>query len=265
MMDWVYMNLTLLADPTALGWLGVVVLAVWLARRRQRGPALFAATVAIVVFIGGATDFPGWLLRRMERPWAGKNIEALPACDAIVVLGGGATPSRFEAGRVRFTRSMDRIAMGIHLARSNKARVLVIGGGGGELDGVLQCEADLVMERLKFWGVTQSPPEFEIVSLGINANTHDEAVKVAALCKDRNWKRVLLVTSAFHMSRAVATFQTAGVNVEPVPCNFLTSLSVDPGRQGVFLPTGAGGEKMMTVIHEKGGWWIYKRRGWIRD
>src|SRR5437763_1587374 len=57
--------------------------------------------------------------------------------------------------------------------------------------------------------------------LGANEDTHDEALKVRVLATERGWHRVLLVTSANHMRRASGVFRAQGLEVIPVPCNFL--------------------------------------------
>lgn len=55
----------------------------------------------------------------------------------------------------------------------------------------------------------------EVVTLGGVLNTREEAERSRELVERRGWKWVLLVTSAFHMGRAEATFRRAGVPVHP--------------------------------------------------
>jgi uncharacterized SAM-binding protein YcdF (DUF218 family) len=103
-----------------------------------------------------------------------------------------------------------------------------------------------------------------VVSLGENAHTRQEAEKVRALVDQRGWKRVLLVTSANHMTRAAAVFRTLGIDVVPVPCNFLTTVSTAPNGPVFTVPNWAGFEKIGAWAHERTGWWIYRWRGWIK-
>jgi uncharacterized SAM-binding protein YcdF (DUF218 family) len=86
---------------------------------------------------------------------------------------------------------------------------------------------------------------------------------VRRLCTERGWQRVILVTSAYHMRRATAVFQTAGVTVTPAPCNFLTEISTPPSPPGWNFPTWHGFATMSIWMHEQAGWWIYRTRGWI--
>jgi uncharacterized SAM-binding protein YcdF (DUF218 family) len=53
---------------------------------------------------------------------------------------------------------------------------------------------------------------------GFVTSTHDEAVAVARLARQRGWERVILVTDATHMRRAAANFEKAGLHVLCSPC-----------------------------------------------
>jgi len=61
----------------------------------------------------------------------------------------------------------------------------------------------------------------------------------------------------------VATFRTAGLEVTPAPCNFLTSVSLGSSGSGVGIPSYGGFARISTWLHEQIGWWEYRRRGWI--
>ena len=106
-------------------------------------------------------------------------------------------------------------------------------------------------------------PVPEIISLGHCADTRDEAIRTRDIAQKRGWRRVLLVTSASHLPRAVATFGAMGVGVVPVPCNFLSSLNSGRAPIHAGIPHILGFEKMSVWMHEKIGWWEYRRRGWI--
>lgn len=262
MFDFILRQMLALIEPVGLLWLALIVFTIVLFRRRQRRMSAFMALLVALVTLCGSTDFPGWLLRGMEKPWAGVKTESLPECDAVVVLGGGTEPSRYEMSGVHFTKAGDRILMGLELMRLGKAPVLCIGGGGMSIDGAVKSEADSVKAWLESWKL---PADAELISFGVNRNTRDEAEKTAKLVRERGWKRVLLVTSAFHMKRAAATFRTAGVDVVAVPCNFLTTVSTSDGPMEFRVPSWSGCEKISIWMHEIVGWQVYRSRGWIKD
>jgi uncharacterized SAM-binding protein YcdF (DUF218 family) len=252
-----YWVLTLI-QPVGLVWLGLIVLTVVsLRNRRWRSAALAAALVAFILLFGG-TNFPDTLLRTLEARYYDVKIADLPACDAIVQLGGATQPSPREAGGVHFTFGGDRVLMALELARLGKAPVLCFSGGFAPEGSTYGHEADAVKNAVLERGLTAA----EVLSLGGSLDTHDEALKVQRLAQERGWRRVLLVTSAFHMPRSAATFRSAGVEVVPAPCNFLTD-HWGPKR-ALYLPTFDGFMLTSIWLHEKVGWLEYRRRGWIR-
>jgi uncharacterized SAM-binding protein YcdF (DUF218 family) len=248
-----------LCEPIGLVWLALLGLTVVLWRRRLRGFAAATLGLALWVLLIGGTDFSAALLRSLERPYAGVKAADLPACDAVVVLGGGFEPSPHEVAELHLTPAGDRIVMALELVRLGKAPVLCIGGSGVVVDGRHFIESELVKAALAERKVTDA----ELIALGRCTNTCDEARRVRELVRARGWQRVLLVTSASHLRRAMATFRTAGVEAVPAPCNFLGLIGepISPWRLG---PPGYGGfARFSTWMREWVGWHVYRARGWI--
>jgi uncharacterized SAM-binding protein YcdF (DUF218 family) len=254
-------QLLYLLEPIGFIWFCLLVLTAALWWKRQRRFAVATGYVAIFVTVIGSTSLPGWLLGTLERPYAGVRLDALPEADAIVLLGGGAGPSRYEAGGVHLTRAGDRIVMAHALFKMKKAPVLVLGGNAGPLDGVFLLESKIVRDLLGTWGV----PTEAMVPLGASGDTHDEAVAVRALATERGWRRILLVTSANHQRRASATFRAQGLEVISAPCNFFSGLSTPAGPSGLSVPRYDGFVLMSAWWHEQVGWFMYRRRGWITE
>ena len=248
-----------LMEPLGFVWAWLVVLTVALAIKRRWAFAAGAFVPVVIVFLFGSTGFPGWLVQNLERPYAGVKLADLPKADAIVVLGGGGEASRYEVGNLHLTFSADRLITGLELARLGKAGTLIVSGSGAELDGAPRAEGDLVRD----WIVQRKLVDVPVLSLGHRANTHDEAVHVRALIREHGWQRVLLVTSAFHMHRAAAVFRSAGVEIIPAPCNFLTEISLAPSPPGIGVPRSGNLLKAAVWMHEQIGWLMYRKRGWI--
>ena len=97
----------------------------------------------------------------------------------------------------------------------------------------------------------------EVLDIGEIANTHEEAVELARLCRERGWTRILAVTSPTHTRRAAATLEKQGLVAIAVPAietNFdLETLPTASERRRGFGP----------VAHERLGLVVYRRRGWI--
>jgi uncharacterized SAM-binding protein YcdF (DUF218 family) len=249
-----------LIEPLGFVWALLVAATIVFLRRRRWRASLATGLPAVLLFVFGSTDFPGWLLRGLERPYAGVDIAALPKADAIVMLGGGVQPARFEVGGMHLTLAADRLMMAVELSRLEKAPALVLGGAAAEFPEGDRSESETVRK----WIVERELSRGEVIALPVCRDTHDEAVFTAKLAAERGWQQVLLVTSANHMRRAAATFHTAGVRVIPAPCNFHTELSKPPSLEPPGIPKAGGFEKTGMWLHEQIGWLEYRRRGWIR-
>jgi len=264
MLDKFLRQLVCLLEPIGLLWLCLIVLALWLFRRKQRDCALAVLALALLVFLIGGTGFPGALLGSLERPYVGLEPEKLPQADAVVMLGGGSEPSRYEAGRLHLTPAGDRFHMALEVLQLRKAPALVLGGGGAEFEDKFLAESELAaawFDQLRKAGAID--PNTRIIPLKPCGDTHDEALGVRVLATANGWHRVLLVTSANHMRRAAALFRTQGLEVVPVPCNFLTNVSTAPPPVGAGVPGWEGFVKVSAWMHEQIGWIEYRRRGWI--
>ena len=100
------------------------------------------------------------------------------------------------------------------------------------------------------------PAEMVIVE-GRSRDTAENARRCREILDRRGFKRPLLVTSAYHMRRAVAAFEKEGVKVTPLPAQFMTST----GRTYLWadLLPGAGSLGMSaTALKEHIGMLFYR-------
>lgn len=260
MSDYLLKQALFTLEPIGFVWLCLGLLSICLWWKRHRRLAIWASALVVFITIVGSTPVPDWLLESLERPYATfPAADQLPTADAVVLLGGGSEPARREFCELHLSPAGDRLVMARALMRLGKAPVLVLGGGGMRIDGRWESEAEHVRDLFVTWDI----PASAMIPLPYNADTHDEAVHTRAVAEARGWKRILLVTSANHMRRASAVFRKQGLDVIPVPCNFLTSLSTSPGPYPICVPRYDGFVKMATWLHEMAGWRMYRRRGWV--
>ena len=249
------------AQPLGLIWAllgGWLLLRVWKRDWLWSQLAMPAAAWLLMTLIT-CTPFSSVLMDQLEDKIPPVELDTLPTADAIICLGGGVAPSFAEPVGFHLMIAADRSATALALAARKKAPMIILGGGGYEKDGEIFSEADALRDGFAKHG----PLGVEYHSLGACSDTHDEAVKVAELAKQRGLKRLFLVTSASHMPRSVATFEKAGVDVIPVPCNYLSSLNQVTDLQWIHLPSSQGFEIFNFWLHELVGGWVYRWRGWI--
>lgn len=248
-------------EPLGLIWLALVAAAAWKFYRKQKREAWAVTALVIFMWIFGATFVPGSILATLEEPYAGLDIDKLTECDAIMLLGGGTEPAKFEVGQMRLNDAGDRVLMALAVARRGKAPVIYVGGdlrrrGPARLEEG-KCARDWLREE---GGVTN-----RVVALVECSNTRDEAQRIRSLAESEGLKSVALVTSAFHMRRAAAVFRTTNPDlaVHEVPCDFRTLAGRFGSPTVTLIPKPGGFTKMSVYLHEVVGWYYYRLRGWI--
>lgn len=249
-----------LLEPPGLIWLVLTIKCALHIRRKSWRPLWLTGSAWLLLTIVGALPVPHLLMASLEKEWPPVDLTALPECDAIMVLGGSMESSTKEPAGIHFHGGADRLFTALMVARMGKGKNLIIGGGTYKTtDGHSVAEADSAREWIKQWSLTTVP----IHSLGKCADTHDEAVKVAALAKQNGWKRIALVTSAYHMRRTNAVFTKAGASVIPVPCDYVSIPMRGRPVEWFNVPNANHLMLFEAWMHEVVGWWGYRLRGWI--
>jgi len=208
--------LALFAVPPAsmaLGLLLAIAFAVVGWRRLARLVAALAVAEILVLSFPPVADM---LFEPLQDKARAAAAEA-PACcyDAIVVLGGGVSPAAppfiMEPG---LNDSADRVWYAARLYHRGVAkRIIVSGGSLLAAKGLATTEAEAMRQFLVDLGV----PSEAIVSEGQSLNTIENIRNVRQLVGDA---RVALVTSAFHMPRALKLAREGNLNVGAFPTDW---------------------------------------------
>ena len=249
-----------LADPAALLWFGLCgMLCVLLARRHWRCACIVLGCV-LAGCAGEAVRLPGRLLAGLERPYLRQTRAPIEPADAVVVLGGYVRSSSNNIVGLGFSDTVDRILTAIALVRQAKGRVLVLSGGGRNIQPATGVPAGVraTKDWIRSWDLAPVPVEV----LDWCQDTHDEALRNASLARKNGWKRVILVTSAWHMKRAVAAFRKAGMEVVPVACDFRGIHSPSEVRLLPFVPRTESLVLLDLWMEETLGYAYYRLRSW---
>lgn len=171
-------------------------------RRRRSGLALL--TVGVVLYgVVGFLPVGQLLLRPLETRFPFKGIVEPP--DGIIVLGGFIAPlPPYAHNQVNLNDAAERLVAAASLAhRFPDVPVIVTDGGGTRRN---RSGAEQAAALLRQMGVPQSQLVLETRSL----STWDNARFSYDVVQPKPGERYVLVTSAWHMPRSVATFHHAG-------------------------------------------------------
>ncbi len=210
----------------------------------------------ILVLLISSNPMVGDVLLRWAEGWAERRVAStvLPA-DAIVVLSAGRITPPGPAGASEWSDA-DRFFGGLELYQAGRAPLMIFTDAGGSSAGASEGEILAGLAR------TNGIPADQVLVTGLVANTADEAREAAKLL--RSWQssqpRVILVTSAFHMPRALRQFEQAGMIVDPFPVDFRVPADRRYGITSV-LPSISALARTETAVREAYGrafYWLFR-------
>jgi uncharacterized SAM-binding protein YcdF (DUF218 family) len=233
------------------GLIGILLLAT---RWRQFGLWLAIASLFLCAIMGLSPLGNALILTLEQRfpPWDA----ARGAPDGIVVLGGAITPDISAArGAPALNEAAERITAAAELARRYPQARLIFSGGSSALLFDEGVEAAIAVQQFEALGVARG----RVVAEEQSRNTIENAVFSRLLADPKPGERWLLVTSAYHMPRAVGVFRQAGFAVEAYPVDWRTRGLADAARP--FASLGDGLRRTDTAVREWVGLLVYRLTG----
>jgi uncharacterized SAM-binding protein YcdF (DUF218 family) len=220
-----------IAMPVSWFFVASIAASVWAWRARRPRLAWIATGVTSIYAAVGNPWLGNALVGSLEAPYvAAPDIGAGDASqhfDAVAVLGGGT--SQTPDGRPQLSASGDRIAVAARLYHEGRTpRLLCTGSAvaGYHRSGATNLGRDTVA-LLVGMGV----PESAIVPIGGPTSTREEIAVLAALADKEGYARFGLVTSAWHLPRAMRSAERLGMSAVPIPADFKS------------------GPPMVTIVH----------------
>tara|TARA_R110002096_G_scaffold416576_3_gene619716 strand:+ start:158013 stop:158756 length:744 start_codon:yes stop_codon:yes gene_type:complete len=190
---------------------------------KKFGRRLIGVSVTIMALVG-FTNISTWVLWPLEsRMEIFRNQTQQGPYSGIIVLGGSERMSQSTAAnQATLNHGGERLIEAAALARKfPELPIIHSGGTRPDLDGF--SENDVAELFFKQAAIDLSRIRFDAKSY----NTHRNAVESKTLIKADETGKWFLVTSAFHMPRSVGTFKHAGINIQPYPVDYKTSLNYD--------------------------------------
>ncbi|MFT5051082.1 MAG: uncharacterized SAM-binding protein YcdF (DUF218 family) [Chlamydiales bacterium] len=218
----------------------LLVGAGWLVARRRRplGRWMMIVGTSFLVLLCIPWCAAG-LLRSLQSTPPLADPSAL-APQAIVILSADAVSWAPEYGTATVGRlTLERLRYGAHLARQTDLPLLVTGGASRPdvapravlMQRVLEQEFGLPVRHVE----------------GRSSDTLGNARESARLLRSDGIERVLLVTHAWHMPRALAAFRSTGLEVVPAPTAFRDW--PQPGL-AAFVPSARSLQESSWALHE---------------
>ena len=247
--------LGLITQP--LVWVAVLLMLglLSLGRKPRLGRGLVSCALSLVLVMGWL-PMPDIGLRAME----GRYAEIAPDADlsgyAGVVLLGGAMGSGNVAqahSQPVLNDAAERMVAAAAILQRYPKLPVVFTGGEGALLGTGPSEADRAKVFFNSLGIAANRVRYESLS----RNTYENAILTAQMPGVNKTEKWLLITSAWHMPRSMATFEKAGWNVTAYPVDYRTGAAT-PWTE---YDLQSGPEHWHLLLHEWVGWVSYRLTG----
>lgn len=237
-------------------WILILIASAWFVRNEVLKKRLYI--LAFIVFLLFTNPM---IFRLTVSVWEGdlQTAESMRNKSDVCVVLGGMSAYHEPTGRIRFTQSADRILQAVDLYEKGIVKKIVITGGTSRLIRKTRSEA----VPLKNFLVSIGIPDSLILVDSLSRNTHENAVNTKELLEKHGWgKKVILVTSAFHMRRAEGCFIKEDFKVFPYTADPLKGVS-KISFSDIVMPSAATLDSWNYLTHEWIGILMYKLKGYI--
>lgn len=210
----------MLLQPSNLIFVFLLVglILIWRGRRKS---GLWTVTTCMIIYalvmFGPLT---GWLMVPLEKRFSvyTNDVTQTPYSGIIILAGAERIRYSTRNNQVSLSGAAERLIEAAKLARLFPD-LPIIYCGGGKIDDML-TEGEIARKFFAEAGIDLNRIRFDDNSY----NTHTNAIEAKKLIKKHETGKWLLVTSAFHMPRAVGAYRSAGLNIQPYPVDYRTEL-----------------------------------------
>lgn len=209
-----WVMLSALVQPVGLLWLALLALGIlsWRAMGRA-GRTLWAVAWLSLTVLGHPWTGMA-LLAWLERDYRSVDPLATQPLDAVLVLGGGTVTA--PNGQSELLNAADRVALGARLYHTGRTPWLITSGSANpELYPGQRSPGESTAQIWQDLGIAAD----HIVQIP-GEDTERELVALSKLARERGWGKLGLVTSAWHLPRAMNLARRHGVEVVPLPADF---------------------------------------------
>lgn len=239
-------------------WIAIsLLLALFAKGQRWRRRSLITAVGLFFFFTNP------FLLNQVMRWWEPETLTADQIVEPydIGILLGGYSNSQIVPNHDRhnFSNRANRFINAFELYQSGKIKKILLSGGSGHLTEDRPLEAKEMQLFLLRLGI----PDSSIIIESESRNTHENARYTAQIIQDSfPGTSCLLLTSAWHMPRAAACFEKAGLEVTPFAVDYFSE-TIRFSPDALFFPYRHSFARWEYLIKEWVGLMMYRLKGYI--
>ncbi len=188
------------------------------------------------------------------------SISAVKPHDIGIILTGGTTKdNKLPRENIFLGISSDRIGQAVELYKKRKINKILISGGSLT---VFEKTPKKEVEEIAKYLIISGIPSDSIMLETDSQNTRENAINCSKILKKHfAHQSYLLITSGYHLRRAIKCFEKVGIKVTPFGSNYFSH------EHEFFLyyliPQEVCLGYSQLIFREIIGYWVYKMSGWI--
>ena len=219
----------------------------------------FVTIGAILLLVAGLSPLGNALILPLEDRFPRANLDDPPPPAGFIILGGAEDRLVGSARQApALNEAAERMVEAAILARRFPEAKIAFSGGDAGIFYRTCSEAEGAETLLTALGVAQDRLILEAKSRDTYENAaflKEELTRLGELGPGKRW---LLITSAYHMPRAMGAFREAGFDVEPWPVDYRTRGTADLTRP--FDKVSEGLRRVDAASRE----WVGLLAYWLR-
>ena len=239
-LKFIYYLILLPTGPILISFVGLIVCS----KKPKLGKSIIVASLFLLLML--STPFIASLLMTNLQKYTPISNSMLKDRQIIVVLGGGSYQNAPEYSTDTIGEaSLVRLRYAIYLKKLTGLPIIASGGspkGGQSESGIMQRIA-----------LTDFSTEVDWIE-DLSNNTYENAKLTSIILKNKGIDKIILVTHAWHLSRAAQLFESEGLDVLPAPTSFVLK---DVKGNHLFIPESGAMSASNLAIHELLGKYFY--------
>ena len=232
-------------------WLLILLAGYFIAKKPSNKRKIKIAIISIALLFSNPFIYHHFVLWYQAKP---VELSKQQHFEVGILLGGFSTYDKHNKGF--FSASSDRFIETVNLFHQGIIKNILVTGGNASFQNQ-PPETFFIHQELIKNGV----PDSSILLESNSKNTYENAIFCKKMLDSMQLKGPhVLITSAFHMPRAIRLYQRAGILIQPYPCNYF---EVDDNRRILedLFPDITLLENWKYTIKEVVGTFIYQLAG----
>jgi uncharacterized SAM-binding protein YcdF (DUF218 family) len=242
-----------------LFWLVLLLVLLLLPRFANKRRRIVLIALGILFVAGNSLLINEMAILWEPLPYQVNGKMDMPKARVCVILGGYSGFDH-ERNRMGFSNASERFFTPLKGMINQTVDTVILTGGSASVISKKYYESIYAKNLMKEFGIKENRIFIDAKS----RNTYENAIETKRILDSLQvTDSVILITSAFHMNRAEACFQKAGVKFIPYPVHYIGNATRDYDIEAFLVPSAVAINDFQTMFREWIGIISYKMTGKI--